>query len=81
MRGLFGDRFLRRFTGDLKHRRKHPDSTGEGQNRDAGVDASSELTAYWSEAVRSDNHASEESQEVSGADAKNVPIKAEPDAV
>lgn len=78
MRGLLGDRFLRRFAGDLKHRRKLPASTGEGQNPEAEVDAAPGL-----EAVRSDSHASEEDREeavadTAVADANDVPNEAEP---
>ena len=64
MRGLLGDRFLRRFAGDLKHRRKLPASTSEGRNPEGGVDATLE-----SEAVRSDHHVSEEDREEAVADA------------
>ncbi len=32
MRSLLGDRFLRRFAGDLKHRLKNPFPKDDGQN-------------------------------------------------
>lgn len=32
MRGLLGDRFLRKFAGELNFWRKHPNSKVEGQN-------------------------------------------------
>lgn len=40
MRGLFSDRFLRRFFIDLKYRQKHPNSRASGQDRneEAGAD-------------------------------------------
>lgn len=88
MRGLLGDRFLRRFAGDLKHRRKHPASPGEGRNPEAEVDVAPRskapgVEAIWPEVVRSDNHVSEEDlgeSVVHGATANtnDVPNDAEP---
>lgn len=79
MRGLLGDRFLRRFSGDLKHWRKHQNSTGEGKNPEAEGAAAPETEVLSPEAVRVDSHASEEDREKAGADTNDVPIKAEPD--
>lgn len=40
MRGLFSDRFLRRFVIDLKYRQKHPNSRAseEDRNEEVGAD-------------------------------------------
>jgi hypothetical protein len=78
MRGLLGDRFLRRFSSDLNHWRKHQNSTGEGKNPGAEVAAAPEPEALSPEAVRVDSHASEEERDEAGADTNDVPIKAEP---
>ncbi len=38
MRSTMADRFLKRFAGDLKNRRKHPNSKGTKQNSETDVE-------------------------------------------
>ncbi len=68
MRGLLGDRFLRRFAGDLKHRRKHPASEVEEQNPEAEIDV-----APGPAALRPDGQAAEEDHEKEVTDGKDRP--------
>ncbi len=63
MRGLLGDRFLRRFAGNLRLRRKHPASNIDDQNP----------AAEGKLAVGTDNHFAKENREKETAEAKDMP--------
>jgi hypothetical protein len=73
MRALLGDRFLRRFSGGLKHSRENQNSTGEGKNPEAEVAA-----VAGPETVQGDIHASEGDREETEPDTNDVSNKAEP---
>ncbi|HVP21019.1 MAG TPA: hypothetical protein VMS73_04075 [Anaerolineaceae bacterium] len=68
MRGLLGDRFLRKFAGDLKHRRKHPGSNITEQNPEAEIDAAPGPTV-----TGPDSQAAEENHEKGITDGEDKP--------
>ncbi len=68
MRGLLGDHFLRRFAGDLRHRRMHPASDDREQNPEAEIDA-----ALGPADAGPDSQTAEEDHEEEVTDAKDKP--------
>ncbi len=68
MRGLLGDRFLRKFAGDFRHRRKHPASDSREQNPEAELDAVPGLAA-----AGPDSQTAEEGHVKEVTDAKDKP--------
>ncbi len=69
MRGLLGDRFLRKFTGNLKRRQERLAIYLKDQTPEAKAELAAEM----------DSQLPEENQEKKAADSQDVPEIVEPD--